>query len=205
MLTYYLYAALSRQFFSPNLAKILAFKPNYLIDVLMKYKFWMYLFFILCLPVLAQAAIYQKIQRNGSVYFSDTLTENARLLRLKPINTYSTSPVAKSSLQSEKNKLSEDKNRYKKFSIIQPHDQETFQNQREITVTLQIDPDLQAGDKVMWFVDGKSYQQSTNTQVVLKSLDRGKHTLQAKLLDENKQELMTTALVVFYVHYAMVS
>ena len=69
---------------------------------------------------------------------------------------------------------------------------------------LQIEPNLQVGDKVEWLVDGTSYQKSASTQIVSQSLDRGEHRLQVKLLDANNQNLMMTATAVSYVHYAMV-
>lgn len=160
------------------------------------------LFFICSLPVLTQAAIYQKTDLNGRVYFSDKPMENATLIQLQPINTYGrTLKAEKKSLQTEPEKP---KNQYKTLSIAQPTDQQTFQNQREIPAILQLEPALREGDKIVWLIDGKPYQESTNTQIILKSLDRGEHQLQAKLIDANNQILIATQTVVFYVHYSTV-
>lgn len=142
------------------------------------------------------AAIYKQVAANGAVSFSDTPNANASLVVLQPVNVATTSevPASKANVDSQKKT-------YKKFAITQPHDQQTFQNQREIALDIQLQPDLQEGDKLEIWLDGKATQQTSSTHIMLGSLNRGEHTLQAKLLGSDGKALVTTEMVTFYMHY----
>jgi len=166
---------------------------------------------LICAPVnlavSAQTAIYQKTEANGKMSFSDTPTPDATLFKLKAANLYSSisSTQDQPAANAEKQNTATAQNRYQKFSLIQPAAQQDFHNQQEILAVVQIDPVLQSGDNIEWWLDGKLYQQNTSTQTTLHALDRGEHTLQAKLLDAKNHILLTTQRVIFYAHYAVVT
>lgn len=158
--------------------------------------------FILCLPILTSAAIYKKIDSNGKVYFSDRLMPEAVLIQLKPVNIYSSTQAVDNSVdKTSANQQTTAESTYKKFTMIQPNEQQTFQNQPEIQAVIEIEPALKVGDKVEWCLDGALYQQSQNTQITLGSLNRGEHKLQAKLRGINNQILLISQTVTFFVHY----
>lgn len=158
------------------------------------------LFLLLVFPILAQSAIYQKTDAHGKPYFSDIPTTGSTLINLKTANIYSPVSFAKKQSSSDLTKQKNtDQKYYQKFLIIQPKDQQNFQNQQEISAAVQIDPELQSGDTIEWWLDEKRYQQNTNTQITINSLERGEHTLQAKLWDAKNHILLTTPIITFYV------
>lgn len=157
-------------------------------------------FFLCCIfPPLAQAAIYQKVDAQGEIYFSDVQTPTTSPFILKPINTYSFLPKKQSSTETETKR---EKNRYHRFALKQPSNQENFQNTAPVLGVLEIEPTLQEGDSMQWWLDGKRVQESKSTQYVIPSLDRGEHTLQVTLVDMKNHILMQTEKVTFYVHFS---
>ncbi len=147
----------------------------------------------------ANAAIYKQVDAQGVAHFSDVPQASAALITLPPINTYAPSTVAQTVMQPT---TADAKHAYKKLQITQPLDQQALQNQRDIAVTIAVQPTLQPHDMLEIWLDGKPIQQVTNTQLTLTTLDRGEHQLQVKLLDANKQVLLTSTPVTFYVQYA---
>ncbi len=155
------------------------------------------LFLLFSFSAFPQKMIYQKTDTNGEMNFSDTPTTGATSFKLKPANIYSSTP---SPSVDTKNKNEMEKNTYQTFSLIEPSDKQTFQNQQEISAVVRIDPALQSGDNVAWWLDGKLYRQAASTQVTISALERGEHKLQAKLLNPKNHILMTTQTITFYVH-----
>jgi hypothetical protein len=158
-------------------------------------------FFFLCLifPVFAQATIYQKVDMQGKIYFSYLQTSDSTPFVLKPINTYSSLPKKQSATETEKQTKAE-KNRYQHFVLKQPSNQENFQNTATVLGMLEIEPSLQEGDRIQWWLDGKRVEESKRMQYRIPSLDRGEHSLQASLVDMKSHILMQTEKVTFYIH-----
>ena len=97
----------------------------------------------------------------------------------------------------------EKKTPYLSFSIESPLDQETIQNQPNITVKLSIKPDLQENDKIQIYLDGKPWGLAqASTQIDLGRLERGMHQLHAEIIDKEMRFLRKSAVITIYVHYA---
>jgi hypothetical protein len=157
----------------------------------------------LMLPLCGKADIYQKIAANGGMAFFDEKVQGAQILKLPPVNIYSAkAQSATANAGSSSSATAIVTSSYKNFSIAQPTNEQNFQNQPEIFATLNIDPALQAGDNIEWWVDGELYQQNIDTEITLNELARGEHSLQAKLLNAKQHILITTPLIIFYVHYS---
>jgi len=144
---------------------------------------------------------YQKKDALNNTVFSDQPSADAKIVLLKPINIYLPQQTATTSETiTEKNKIT-----YTEFSIIHPSPQQTFQNQTDIPVKLNIIPNLEKDSKILLLLDGKALPTITTDNTVLQQLDRGAHQLQAKLLNQLNEELMTTDIINFYVHYPIVN
>ncbi len=85
------------------------------------------------------------------------------------------------------------------ITILDPTEGTTFQNETTtIPVTFSISPALQKGDKVHLFVDGKLDTDSqpvgkmspSKMTIAISKLARGPHTVEVKIMDENKQTLI---------------
>ncbi len=159
-----------------------------------------YLFLLVCVTP-SWANIYQKQDIAGNVYFSDTPSAGATPVILKEINTYaSISASTNNTAKTLKETDDTVKSIYKSISILQPSNQQTFQNQSSIKSVLTIEPSLQSEDRVEWMLDGKLYQRSRQSEITLSEIDRGEHTLQAKVVDSNNKPQLSSQVITFYVH-----
>jgi len=95
---------------------------------------------------------------------------------------------------------------YTAFQITSPTDQETFQNQRDLPVTLKMDPPLQGGDRVQLYVDGIPAGEPSNdlSQLAVHQVDRGEHQLSAAILDPADHVLSKTDNVSVFIHYSAI-
>ena len=166
---------------------------------LKKYRKWIWILFF---PGLVMADIYQKNDANaGVIEFSDMPAENAALVTLKSINLYTSHMVDNEQADARsKNMTHMPENFYKKIEIIQPIDQETFQNPKEITAKVSMAPSLKSGDKIAWILDEKLYQRSSELEAHFHLLDRGQHQLEAAIINEHDKSRLSSNIVIFYVH-----
>jgi hypothetical protein len=69
-------------------------------------------------------------------------------------------------------------------NITDPSDQQTFQNDAEsIAVSVSVTPLLQKADMMVILIDGQQYEDPEHTsQFSLPALERGSHTLQARVI-----------------------
>lgn len=171
-----------------------------------------------------------RIDTEGNAYYSDVPIKNGKNISLPPLSiTYSA--VQKSTATSEQptvkiesapssnantppqNNIEKplaptlsNSDTYKTFSIASPTDGQTFQNQRNITVTVSIDPGLQAGDKIQMLIDHQQLgDPQSSTSFNFYNLDRGSHTFQAVLYNTNHQQIKQSNSVLVYIHYASVN
>lgn len=147
---------------------------------------------------LAHATLYQQQDSHGNRYFSDRPSAAAQIVVLQPINSYSTTPDNTAT----QNQPSTPAAKYTQLSITSPLNQQTFDNTRTIPVTVTLAPTLASGDAIELWLDDQLYQRSTEPQFSLHNLDRGAHRLQAKLVDNKHQALISSAVVQVFVHYA---
>ncbi len=88
---------------------------------------------------------------------------------------------------------------YAAITITQPADQATFHNQTPISVIVLTQPDLKAGEQVQLMLDGVAYglpQRSLNFSLM--DLARGKHQLQAVIIDKDGNSLKNSAPITFF-------
>lgn len=182
--------------------------------------------FLLCLTFQANADIYRYTDAEGNVVYSDIPNIKAEPIVL-PKENVSRTPVQRKSFstdtlenQTDSTNLNseepivdtkENRKEYTTFVMLTPRDQETFQNPTEITVSVQVDPPLQKGDLIQYFLDDKPFGTPTTSTVISipkttsnvgpPILERGSYTVSAALLNENNQPIRTTTPVTIFVHY----
>lgn len=183
------------------------------------YLFALSLIIISMLSCNVDAAIYRVTDSKGVVTYSDqpTTTGESIVLPQASISTAPTPPPTTETTDSKKNNTDTNQNplekkRYTTFEMKTPADQETFQNAVEIPLAVTIEPALQKGDTIQFFLDGQSVNKpsSSTTAVVSKTkddkpvLERGSHTFYAVLYDEKHKQIKTTPEVTVFMHYASV-
>jgi hypothetical protein len=180
---------------------------------------------LILIPLACFAAVYMKTDPNGNVVYSDTPDENAQAITLPADSNNISIPQSSSSSRSgeapnlpanTETATSADENTpaapqgarkpYSAFTITDPTDKETFQNQRDIPITLKIEPALQESDKVQLLVDGiPAGDPSTDMQkLMIRQVDRGEHQVSAVLLDRADHVLMKADNVTIFIHYSAI-
>lgn len=152
-------------------------------------------------PVVAQEKrIYVSRDANGVVIFSDspspgaeeiTLTVRPNLMDPTEIKSPERKPAAPEPF---------------KVLISQPEDQATIRdNTGSVYIEGRITPRFQRGLRVRLVFDGLAYGEPQNSAVfVLRDIDRGEHTIQLELIDQNGKLIAVSPVTTFYLHRASV-
>jgi hypothetical protein len=144
--------------------------------------------------------IYVTRDANGVVIFSDSPTPGAEeiTLTVRPnlMDPVDTRMPDKKPAEPEPFKV----------SIIQPEEQGTVRdNTGSVYIEGRITPRFQRGFRVRLVFDGLAYGEPQNSAVfVLRDVDRGAHTIQLELLDQNGKLIAVSPVTTFYLHRASV-
>lgn len=177
----------------------------------------------LCIGLLASFCfadtIYQQTDSQGNVTYTDSPSSHSKAIVIPSSDSSlsTTSSSTSSSTSSTSSAVSAtatpdtsvgassdtDHVPYTAMSMTTPVDQETFQNQRLIPVTVALEPALQKGDKVQLYVDNAIYGAPVDgVNLAINQLDRGSHTVSAVVIDKNKAALKSTKTITIFVQYA---
>lgn len=161
--------------------------------------------FILCLIFYVgnlNAEIYQTLEPDHSVHFSDIYTTDSQSITLDDnrINVLSTlTPSASENIIENRSSLAN-----VAISISSPKNSETFTTQENIPVVVNLQPKLEEGDSLQLLLDGQVIgTPQTSTEFLLPgNFARGTHQLQAQLIDKNHQILRSSQVITIYKHQA---
>ncbi len=165
---------------------------------------------ILCYPS-AHAQIYKRVLPDGTVVFSDTPSPDAEEVKIRKLDTYAT-PLPKpksppSASQAARNTASAPAGKTKAFAytrlaITSPKNDEAIRaNNGELPIKLSIEPGLNTdlGHTIVIFLDGQQASDPfTGPAITLSNVDRGTHTLSAKILDGKGNVVKESPPVTFH-------
>jgi hypothetical protein len=90
---------------------------------------------------------------------------------------------------------------YTVLQITQPTaDQTIFAAEGPVTAQVQLEPGLQSGHRLQVLLDGQniSGEDSSSLSYILPQLDRGTHSLQAKVVDGNGETVVSSTPILFH-------
>lgn len=128
--------------------------------------------------------VYKVVDADGSVSFSDQPKAESEAILVPPITTVPATTLSKETHSTE---LRVDKpyNRYHSLSILAPANNSAFYSgSGDVDVLLDIQPALIEGDQIQIFLDGQLVPSNNEIQTRLKTLSRGTHELQIKLVSK---------------------
>ncbi len=154
----------------------------------------------LAIPLSASAAIYKFYDENGEIVFSDQPGPNAEKIEKRDVQTIKTPrvrPTTKLTNDQDKKKFS-----YDVFKITNPENDETIRKDNgDINVDITIKPQLRTKlkHKIVLLLDGKPVSESGSaTSFSLHGVDRGQHSLSAKIIDKKSGVIKTAESVTIH-------
>ncbi|WP_244995130.1 DUF4124 domain-containing protein [Cobetia amphilecti] len=171
---------------------------------------------------LQAAQVYRHVDANGNVVFSDQPAGGSKV-QLTPLSVVPSTeslPPRRSTPSRVSSSSSSESTRtrapavdvafrgYTTFTIQSPSNEETLQTGQagNLAVRLGIEPKLRPEDKVRVTVDGAPSQSAMHSTVfMVPALERGKHVIQAELLDSTGRVRQTSEPKVVYVQRASVN
>jgi len=155
--------------------------------------------------IVTAQTIYQWTDEQGNTVFSDKPQPGAQEKTVPELPSYHAPKIPATTPQTQQ--PTPPQTIYQSLSITSPKNQETiWSNQGIIPVSVDLQPALAKGDTLIITVDGKNVLESTSsTTLQLKSIDRGTHSIQAKVIDKNGKTAKTSLAVTVYLHKASVN
>ncbi len=151
------------------------------------------------------STIYQWMDGTGTTHFSDQPAKNAIHVPLPSLQTYHSqaSYIHRAAAPASPQKAYLPNNI---ITITTPHNAETIRNnQGTITININTSPHLSNSQRIQLFLDGQIISQSqTPSKYQLKNIDRGKHCLEARLINEQGVTIAQSERIVFYVQRPIV-
>ena len=96
--------------------------------------------------------------------------------------------------------------KYTSIEVVAPEEDESIRsNEGEVNIAVVLRPKLASGHNLRVYLDGTpAAEELPTTQITLQNVDRGTHTLEAAVVDENGAELMRSDSVTFHLLRAAV-
>jgi len=166
------------------------------------------LLFALTATSVSGAPAWTWVDANGQVHYSDTPVPGAKRVELSSAQSFGSTPQRQPSStpdQTARPATAAEKptgaQRYRTFNIVSPKQQETLWNVGQtVNVQVELDPPLQSGHHLDMYVDGERRNlNSAGTDFTLDDINRGIHTVQGVILDQNGGEVLRSLATTFMV------
>lgn len=142
--------------------------------------------------------VYKTVDKEGNVIFSDAKTEDAEIIEIQDAQALDIPKVRTFKLlpPKEKHKTSE----YTKLEIVSPQNDATIHsNEGNVNINTDIEPEINNKDTLVLYLDGKQVETGNKPQFLLTNINRGTHTVEVVLKDQNGVELKRSGKATFHV------
>lgn len=156
----------------------------------------------LACSVALATTVYKWRDENGVIHYSDQPHPNAQKLQVQGVQTFSSSAAAvRAGTSSDAESNEQAPNPYKGCVIAQPLNQQSLPNAQSVFIRVQSDPVPRSGDRIFITMDGQGLNggQATGMSFNVTPIERGEHTVQAKILGPGDQVMCQTPSVTFFV------
>lgn len=132
--------------------------------------------------------VYKTVDENGNVIFTDKPSEEAEEVKIQELeNTIGNPNPAKYRPSAPKSESFS----YESFTVTSPENGAGIRsNNGNVSISLSLEPALNPGHKIIVLMDGKEI--GTGLSVSLQNVDRGTHSISAKVVDGNGKSLIST-------------
>jgi hypothetical protein len=151
------------------------------------------------MPLIAVGGIYKYTHSDGTVEYSDQPREGAAEVEVAPSQTYTPLPLPKSKTIHEAQPQAIPSYQ---VNIVDPRNDATIrENTGKVEVMLEVKPPIEVDSnyKFQLLLDSQAVgRASTRLKYTLTNVDRGTHTLQAKLLNPSGTSVAQSEVITFY-------
>lgn len=142
--------------------------------------------------------IYKTRGPGGEIIFSDQPSKDAKEIVVPAGSTY-TAPDLPQFVPSTSTAKTSRAFNYTSFQITAPENDATILvDATAVTVQVNLQPGLQSGHKLQFLYDGQ-VTEASGLSYTYQDLERGSHTLQARVVDKADNEIQSTATVTIHV------
>ncbi len=153
---------------------------------------------LLLIPFVAGAEVYKWTDKFGKVHYSDKPHKTTD----KPIDLPESmiyKAPAKPQFKLDKPQVKTPYKFYQSFKIVSPQNDGTVRSAPgNLSVFVQISPALRANHSIVVMVDGKEVAKGKSTSVSASNIDRGSHSLSAKVVDKSGKTIITASTITFH-------
>ena len=137
--------------------------------------------------------VYKTVDEEGNIIFTDKPTEGSEEIKLEELQTIKNPNPAKYKPLPEKTIKSDSESIYKSLLVTNPADGSGLRsNAGNVNISLSLQPGLRRGHNVIITLDGKEISSGSSLSASLNNVDRGTHTITAKVVDAAGKELIST-------------
>ena len=174
---------------------------------MLRFMYRLLVFLVCALPMQANAGLYKWVDEAGNVNYSDRPVEQAEDLSIpglvSPASTENaeTDPVTEDATTEQ---VEQSPGSYRLFKILVPEENQTFRSdQGEVSISLLLEPTLDAGHQFQLTLDGNPIQgRFTSTQLLIRQVTRGTHGLQVSIVDSEGTTVASSNSVNFHMRRA---
>jgi hypothetical protein len=165
------------------------------------------LILLACLPLAGMAAVYKWTAPDGTVIYSDRPpSEDAKATRLPDVQTMEFRSIRGE--ETPKPDRAPSAITYTDMRIVSPAQDITIHdNAGKVDVDVNLTPALKTdeGHSITLVMDGTEVvTQSVSLKFILQNVDRGSHTLEAKVVDGEGVDVISTPVITFHLQRAIV-
>ena len=145
-------------------------------------------------------SIYKYTLPNGNIVYSDKPppADQGEKITVEPLQSFTLPPPPPLEDNTAKNNTPEPAG-YEAFQITNPTNDATIRdNGGNVRVSLSLSPGLQGGHSIDVMMDGQSIGGGRGNSVTLTDVDRGTHTVQAAVKDDEGKEVARSNSVIFH-------
>lgn len=142
--------------------------------------------------------VYRSTDANGKVTFTDAPPTDRPSI---PIQIADPNVLPAESVEASPEKKPDDKPAYKSCRLTSPQPDQTYGNEVEsLSVDVELQPRLQKGDRVQFYLDGAPWGEPIRgLHKQLFTMERGTHTVEAEVINADKRKLIASEKVTFHI------
>ena len=138
--------------------------------------------------------VYKTVDEDGNIIFTDKPTEGSEKVILRELKTIDNPNPAKYRPLPDKPENVDPGDIYGTLLITNPANGSGLRNNAgNVSISVSVEPSLRPGHKLIITMDGKEISNGAATSTSLTNVDRGTHSLVARVVDANGNTIKSTS------------